>query len=100
MPLLKKILTSIEASAPVAFIIKKSKSTSLPGFNGIPLFDVINFFIGQIKTIGMTERASAIAFNFVMAIPPAITYPLYTHHRFISAGNVQPDKRCDTRGKG
>ena len=82
MPLLKKILTSIEASAPVAFIIKKSKSTSLPGFNGIPLFDVINFFIGQVKTIGMTERASAIAFNFVMAIPPAIIF-LFTLIPFI-----------------
>jgi membrane protein len=82
MPLLKKILTRIEASPPVAFIIKKSKTTSLPGFNGISLFDVINFFIGQIKTIGMTERASAIAFNFVMAIPPAIIF-LFTLIPFI-----------------
>lgn len=82
MPLLKKILSTIEATAPVAFLIKKSKVTSLPGFNGIAVFDVVNFFIGQVKTIGMTERASAIAFNFVMAIPPAIIF-LFTLIPFI-----------------
>ena len=32
------------------------------------LFNMITlFFFGQVKTIGMTERASAVAFNFVMA---------------------------------
>lgn len=82
MPLLKKILSTVEATAPVAFLIKKSKVTSLPGFNGIAVFDVVNFFIGQVKTIGMTERASAIAFNFVMAIPPAIIF-LFTLIPFI-----------------
>lgn len=82
MPLLKKILSAVEATAPVAFLIKKSKVTSLPGFNGIAVFDVVNFFIGQVKTIGMTERASAIAFNFVMAIPPAIIF-LFTLIPFI-----------------
>jgi len=82
MPLFKKILSTIEATAPVAFLVKKSKVTSLPGFNGIAVFDVVNFFAGQVKTIGMTERASAIAFNFVMAIPPAIIF-LFTLIPFI-----------------
>jgi membrane protein len=63
-------------------IIHKSKVTSLPGFRGIPLYDVIKFFFGQVKTVGMTERASAIAFNFVMAIPPAIIF-LFTLIPFI-----------------
>lgn len=82
MPLFKKILSAVEATAPVAFLVKKSKVTSLPGFNGIAVFDVVNFFAGQVKTIGMTERASAIAFNFVMAIPPAIIF-LFTLIPFI-----------------
>lgn len=55
-------------------MINKSKRTSFPGFSGIPLYDVVIFFIKQVKTVGMTERASAIAFNFVMAIPPAIIF--------------------------
>jgi membrane protein len=71
---IKKIRNKLLSSAPAVFILRKSKETSLPGFRGIPLYDVIKFFFGQVKTIGMTERASAIAFNFVMAIPPAIIF--------------------------
>jgi membrane protein len=74
MPLLNKIGNKIAATAPAKIVVAKSKQTKLPGFRGIPLFDVVNFFIGQVKTIGMTERASAIAYNFVMAIPPAIIF--------------------------
>jgi len=82
MPLIDKIGRKITSSAPVKMIIHKSKETSLPGFRGIPLYDVITFFFGQVKTVGMTERASAIAFNFVMAIPPAIIF-LFTLIPFI-----------------
>ncbi len=63
-------------------MIRRSKSGSIPGFNGIALYDVVLFFIGQVRTIGMTERASSIAFNFVMAIPPAIIF-LFTLIPFI-----------------
>lgn len=72
--MIKKIKNSIVSSGPATYIVNKSKSTSLPGFSGIPLYDVVNFFIGQVKTVGMTERASAIAYNFFMAIPPAIIF--------------------------
>lgn len=74
MPLLSKIADKITSSGPAKIIVDKSKVTSLPGFDRIPLYDVVNFFIGQVRTIGMTERASAIAYNFVMAIPPAIIF--------------------------
>lgn len=69
-----KIKKSIESSPPATFIVRKSKVMFLPGFRGIALFDVVKFFIKQVRTIGMTERASSIAFNFVMAIPPAIIF--------------------------
>jgi membrane protein len=74
MPLLTDIGNKIAAAPPAKFIIDKSKVTSLPGFRGIPLYDVVMFFLGQVKTVGMTERASAIAYNFFMAIPPAIIF--------------------------
>lgn len=74
MPLLTKIGNKIASLPLVSTIINKSKTTSLPGFRGIPLYDVIKFFIGQVKTVGMTERASAIAYNLFMAIPPAIIF--------------------------
>jgi membrane protein len=86
MDLLTKIGNKIASFTPVKIIIHKSKSTSLPGFRGIPLYDVIKFFVGQVKTIGMTERASAIAFNFVMAIPPTIIF-IFTLIPFLPISN-------------
>jgi membrane protein len=74
MPFVENIANKIADLTPVKLIINKSKIISLPGFRGIPLYDVVLFFIGQVKTIGMTERASAIAYNFIMAIPPAIIF--------------------------
>ena len=61
-------------SPPVSFLIRKSKKIFLPGFQGISLFDVIRFFFLQAGKTGFTERASAIAFNFTMAIPPAVIF--------------------------
>ena len=74
MPLLTKIGNKVASLPLVSTVINKSKTTSLPGFRGISLYDVIMFFIGQVKTVGMTERASAIAYNFFMAIPPALIF--------------------------
>jgi membrane protein len=68
------IVNYIEKLPIVGWALAKSKSTSLPGFGGVALYDVALFFIKQVQTIGMTERASSIAFNFVMAIPPAIIF--------------------------
>jgi len=66
----RKIITSI----PIAFILNKSKRWYLPGFEGVPLYDVVRFFYRQVKTVGLTERASAIAYNFIMAIPPSFLF--------------------------
>jgi membrane protein len=61
-------------TTPLAFFIRKSKHIVLPGFEGVPLYDVIRFFYKQIKTHGLTERASAISYNFIMAIPPSMLF--------------------------
>jgi membrane protein len=58
-------------SKPVAFIREKSKHIILPGFEGLPLYDVSLFFFKQVKRVGLNERAAAISFNFIMAIPAA-----------------------------
>ncbi len=59
---------------PIAFIIKKSKQIILPGFQGLPLYDVVVFFFQQINKVGLNERAAAISFNFIMAIPAACIF--------------------------
>lgn len=74
MSFFQKIGNRIVDAPPAKQIIDKSKIISLPGFRAIPLYDVVKFFFGQVKTVGMTERASAIAYNFFMAIPPAVIF--------------------------
>lgn len=59
---------------PIAFIIKKSKDLYIPGFQGIPLYDVVVFFIKQVNKIGLNERAAAISFNLIMALPATILF--------------------------
>ena len=72
--LLTRIKRKILVSPPVSFLIRKSKKIFIPGFQGIPLFDVIRFLFLQAKRVGFTERASAIAFNFTMTIPPVVIF--------------------------
>jgi membrane protein len=74
MHLLTQLKRKFLVSAPVSFLIRKSKKILLPGFQGIPLFDVIRFFFLQAQKTGFTERASAIAFNFTMTIPPVVIF--------------------------
>ena len=71
MTKLERILLT---KTPLAFVLQKSKHWYLPGFEGVPLYDVIKFFYKQIKTVGLTERASAVAYNFIMAIPPSFLF--------------------------
>ncbi|MGZ8559225.1 MAG: YihY/virulence factor BrkB family protein [Chitinophagaceae bacterium] len=74
MHILTQIKRKFLVSQPVSFVIRRSKKIFLPGFQGIPLFDVIRFLLLQAKKTGFTERASAIAFNFTMTIPPAVIF--------------------------
>jgi membrane protein len=69
-----KLERIILTKTPLAFVLRKSKHWHLPGFEGVPLYDVLKFFYKQIKTVGLTERASAIAYNFIMAIPPSFLF--------------------------
>ena len=69
-----KIKTSFTSWAPVRYLIDKSKQVSLPGFRGIPLYDVVKFFFGQVLTTGVSERAAAVAYNVVIAIPTMIIF--------------------------
>ncbi len=71
---MKKIERILITRTPLAFLIRKSKQWVFPGFEGVPLYDVLRFFYKHIKTHGLTERASAISYNFIMAIPPSLLF--------------------------
>ena len=69
-----KLERLIVTSKPIAFLIRKSKEVSIPGFQGLPIFDVVRFFFIQVNKIGLNERAAAISFNAIMAIPAACIF--------------------------
>jgi membrane protein len=60
--------------APIKWLILKSKSWILPGCSGFSLYHVITFFVKEIQRDGIYERAAAISFNFLLAIPPTFIF--------------------------
>lgn len=71
MTKLERILLNLP---PVRFVTDKCKHIVLPGFDGVPLYDVGVFFFQQVRKVGLTERASAVSYNFIMAIPPTCLF--------------------------
>jgi membrane protein len=53
---------------------QKARLIKLPFFDGEPLYDVMLFFWKGIVDGAISTRASAIAFNFILAIFPAIIF--------------------------
>lgn len=64
----------IRSSLPYRYVSQKSKSIYLPGFQGLPLFDVVVFFKSQVRKVGLNDRARSIAFSFLLAIPAATIF--------------------------
>lgn len=88
---------------PAAFLIRKSKLWSLPGFQGIPIYDVVRFFSQQMQHVGLNERAASISFNFLLAIPPMaiVMFTILSHlpwatplyrEALMLAERIAPDK--------
>jgi membrane protein len=86
-----KLQRIIITKTPIGFLLSKSKHWYLPGFEGVPLYDVIRFFYQQLKTHGLVERASAISYNFIMATPPSFLFlfTLIPNLPFISKKSIQ-----------
>lgn len=59
---------------PIAYLIEKSKTFSPPGFEGMPLYDVLRYFREQTERIGFNSRASGISFNILMALPAGLIF--------------------------
>jgi membrane protein len=57
----------------------------------LALYDVIQFFRKQLKQHGLSERAAAISYNFIMAIPPSVLFlfTLIPNLPFISKKSIK-----------
>jgi membrane protein len=71
-------------------LIEKTRKVSLPGFEKVPVYDVGVFFFRGIWQGAITTRASSIAFNFFLALFPAIIF-FFTLIPFVSSINFQSE---------
>jgi membrane protein len=55
---------------------ERTQHITIPGFNGVPLYDAIWFFIRGLQKGSLTTRASSIAFNFMLALGPGVIFLL------------------------
>lgn len=69
-------------------ILKRAKKITIPGFDGMPLYDVMVFFWRSIVDGAISTRASAIAFSFFIGLFPAIIF-LFTLIPYIPIENFQ-----------
>lgn len=73
MPL-KRIKKVFIGSAPVRSVIDRSKGLYIPGFSGFSLYEIWKAFRQQLRKTSLLERAAAISYNIVMAIPPTLVF--------------------------
>ena len=90
MKLIRTVKTKLirTVKAVTVLLTRAAKKTILPGFEGLTLYDISSFFIKEINNGSLTTRASAIAYNFFLAIFPAIIV-LFTMIPYIPIENFQ-----------
>jgi membrane protein len=71
-------------------ILIMAKRVTFPGFDGMPIYNVMVFFWRSIVDGALTTRASAISFSFFMALFPAIIF-LFTLIPYIPIENFQDE---------
>jgi membrane protein len=81
---LKKIIDSNLVQAPITL----SKKLVIPGFDGLPIYDVISFFVIGIQKNSLSTRASSLAFRFFLALFPSIIF-LFALIPYIPIDNFQ-----------
>lgn len=58
----------------VGNVLKWSKQHSLPGLQGVPIYDILYFIIQETQKDGISTRANSVAFSFFLAIFPTIIF--------------------------
>ncbi len=85
-PNLSKLFKTIGDLPFIAIPLGWSKTHSLPGFFGVPVYDVLVFLYRESTRVTLFSRANAMAFSFFLSLFPAIIFlftiatmlPIYT----------------------
>lgn len=79
-----KVLETIENLR----IVKASKKIVLPGFDGIPFYDVMVFFVKGLMKGALNTRATSMSFQFFLSLFPALIF-LFSLIPFVPIENFQ-----------
>lgn len=88
--MIKRLVNKVLQSKLVIFLIERSKRIILPGFDGVPLYYVLKFFVQGLQKGALATRASSLAFHFFLAIFPAIIF-FFTLIPYIPIENFQEE---------
>ena len=69
-------------------IVKWSQRVVVPGFDGIPIYDVAVFFVKGLMKGALNTRATSLSFQFFLSLFPAIIF-LFTLIPFIPIDHFQ-----------
>lgn len=86
--MVRKLIVKFLQLPVIRNIIRFSKEVRIPGFDGLPLYDVTAFFVKGLQEGWLSLRASAVAFNFILAIFPGIIF-LFTLIAYIPIDGFQ-----------
>jgi len=71
---MKKLKKKFLHWLPVVTFLNLTKKIILPGFDGIPLYNVAYFFIRGLQKGALQTRSSALSFDFFLAIFPTVIF--------------------------
>jgi len=58
----------------VKSLVQYSRKVVLPGFDGMPFYNVAEFFVKGLQKGALSMRAAAFSYNFFLALFPAIIF--------------------------
>ncbi len=72
----------------ISDLVRFTKRITLPGFDGVPIFDVAQFFYKEVFQGDIQTRARSIAFSFFLALFPAVIF-LFTLIPYVPIAGFQ-----------
>ncbi len=85
---MNKLYVKIRNTKQARLLVKATRRIILPGFDGMPLYDVLLFFVKGLLNGAITTRASSVAFKFFIALFPAIIF-IFTVIPYVPVENFQ-----------
>lgn len=73
---------------PYFLLVERTKTVILPGFSPLPLYTVASFFFQEIGKDELINKASSLAYSFMLALFPAIIF-LFTLIPYVPIDNFQ-----------